>query len=69
MSLSPIPQPDRRPLRAALLGAVALAALGAVALDNGAFAPSFALAAATQSSAGPASFADVVDRVKPRSSR
>jgi serine protease Do len=64
MSLSPLPQPNRRPLRAALLGAVALAALGAVALDNGAFAPSFALAASTQSSAGPASFADVVDRVK-----
>jgi serine protease Do len=64
MPLSPTPQSHRRPLRAALLGAVALAALGAVALDNGAFAPSFALAASTPASAGPASFADVVDRVK-----
>jgi len=31
MSLTPIPQANRRPLRAALLGAVALAALGAAA--------------------------------------
>ncbi len=64
MSLTPIPQANRRPLRAALLGAVALAALGAAALENGVFSPGFAVAATTQPSAGPASFADVVDRVK-----
>jgi serine protease Do len=51
-------------LRAALLGAVAAVAIGAAVVENGAFAPSFAVAADTQPSAGPASFADVVDRVK-----
>ena len=60
--MSHVPSP--RSLRGALLGAVALAALGGVAFE-GAFAPNHALAAATQSAAGPASFADIVDRVKP----
>ncbi len=64
MSLAPIPQSPRRSLRAALLGAVALVALGAAALENGALSPVAAVAATTQTSAGPASFADVVDRVK-----
>jgi len=64
MSLAPIPQSPRRSLRAALLGAVALVALGAAALEHGALSPSRALAATAQTSAGPASFADVVDRVK-----
>ncbi len=64
MSLAPSPLRPRRPLRIALLGAVAAIAIGAVAVENGAFAPSFAVAADTQPSAGPASFADVVDRVK-----
>ncbi|MGD0562084.1 MAG: Do family serine endopeptidase [Roseiarcus sp.] len=64
MSLAPVPQSPRRSLRAALLGAVALVALGAAALENGALSPIAAFAATTQVSAGPASFADVVDRVK-----
>jgi serine protease Do len=54
-------------LRAALLGAVALAALGGVAFETS-IAPVDAAATATtaeQAPAGPASFADVVDRVKP----
>jgi serine protease Do len=61
-------------LRAALLGAVALAALGGVAAETSiapvsaaattAQAPA-AEAPAVQAPAGPASFADVVDRVKP----
>src|SRR5271170_6645406 len=51
-------------LRAALLGAVALAALGAVAFETSAV-PVSAAAATAQPAAGPASFADVVDRVKP----
>ena len=63
-------------LRAALLGAVALAALGGVAVETSvapvSAAATTAQAAATtaqapavQAPAGPASFADVVDRVKP----
>jgi serine protease Do len=67
MSLSPSPFRPRKPLRAALLGAVAAIALGAAVVENGVFAPSFAVAAdnqPAQPSAGPASFADVVDRVK-----
>ncbi|MGD1038518.1 MAG: trypsin-like peptidase domain-containing protein, partial [Roseiarcus sp.] len=64
MSFAPVPQSGRRSLRAALLGAVAVVALGAAALENGALSPGYAVAASTQSSAGPASFADVVDRVK-----
>jgi serine protease Do len=64
MSLAPSPLRPRHKLRAALLGAVAAIAIGAAVVENGAFAPSFAVAADTQPSAGPASFADVVDRVK-----
>src|SRR5271154_7238115 len=56
-------------LRAALLGAVALAALGGVAVETSvapvSAAPTTAEAPAVQAPAGPASFADVVDRVKP----
>jgi serine protease Do len=52
------------PLRAALLGAVALAALGGVAFETS-VAPVDAAATSAQAPAGPASFADVVDRVKP----
>jgi serine protease Do len=56
--------------RAALLGAVALAALGGVAVETSvapvsAAADTSAQAPAVQAPAGPASFADVVDRVKP----
>jgi serine protease Do len=51
-------------LRAALLGAVALAALGGVAFETST-APVSAAATSAQAPAGPASFADVVDRVKP----
>src|ERR1700677_2509133 len=64
MSVVPFPTPGKRTLRGALLGAAAVAAVGGVALENGAFSPSAAVAATTQPSAGPASFADVVDRVK-----
>jgi serine protease Do len=65
MSVVPFPTLGKRTLRGALLGAVAVAAIGGVALENGAFSPSAAVAATTpQPSAGPASFADVVDRVK-----
>ncbi len=62
---------DRPPysLRAALLGAVALAALGGVAVETSvapvSAAATTAEAPAVQAPAGPASFADVVDRVKP----
>jgi serine protease Do len=51
-------------LRAALLGAVALAALGGVAFETS-VAPVSAEATSAQAPAGPASFADVVDHVKP----
>jgi serine protease Do len=51
-------------LRAALLGAVALAALGGVAFETSTI-PVSAAATTAQAPAGPASFADVVDRVKP----
>jgi serine protease Do len=53
-----------RSLRGALLGAVAIAAIGGVALES---VPQFshaAIAATSVAPAGPASFADVVDRVK-----
>ena len=53
----------RHSLRAALLGAVALAALGGVAFETSAV-PVSAAATTAQPAAGPASFADVVDRVK-----
>src|SRR5580693_544264 len=58
-------------LRAALLGAVALAALGGVAVETSVAPVSAAATTAqagtttAQAPAGPASFADVVDRVKP----
>ena len=65
MSLSPSPLRRRHRLRAALLGAVATIAVGAVVVESGVFTPSFAVAdTQPQASAGPASFADVVDRVK-----
>ena len=64
MSFAPLPNLRRNSLRRALLAAVAVSALGAAAFHQGAFAPSPAVAATTQTSAGPASFADVVDRVK-----
>src|SRR5271155_2485581 len=51
-------------LRAALLGAVALAALGGVAYESSVI-PVSAAATTAQPAAGPASFADVVDRVRP----
>jgi serine protease Do len=51
-------------LRAALLGAVAAVAIGAAVVETGALAPGYAVADTQQPSAGPASFADVVDRVK-----
>src|SRR6202041_1613152 len=51
-------------LRAALLGAVALAALAGVAAETS-VAPVSAAATTAQAPAGPASFADIVDRVKP----
>ena len=51
-------------LRAALLGAVALAALGGVAFETSVI-PVSAAATTAQPAAGPASFADVVDRVRP----
>jgi serine protease Do len=47
-----------------MLGAAAVAALGGVAIENGAFSTSAAIAATAPPSGGPASFADVVDRVK-----
>ncbi len=59
---------DRRSysLRAALLGAVALTALGGVAFETSTIPVSAAATSVSaQPAAGPASFADVVDRVKP----
>jgi serine protease Do len=64
MTFAPSPFRPRRKLRAALLGAVAAIAVGAAVVETGAFAPTFAVADTQQPSAGPASFADVVDRVK-----
>ena len=64
MTLAPSPLRPRRKLRAALLGAVAAVAIGAAVIETGAFAPNIAVADTQQTSAGPASFADVVDRVK-----
>jgi serine protease Do len=51
-------------LRAALLGAVALAALGGAAFET-ALVPVSAAVTTAQPAAGPASFADIVDRVRP----
>ena len=64
MSVVRFPTLGKRTLRGALLGAAAVAAVGSVAFEKGAFSASAEIAAATQPSAGPASFADVVDRVK-----
>jgi serine protease Do len=54
----------QRSFRAALLGAVAVAAVGGLTIEALPLASNTAIAAATATSAGPASFADVVDRVK-----
>lgn len=55
---------SRKASRAALLGAVAIVGLGAVALDGVAFAPRQAYALSQTPSAGPGSFADVVEAVR-----
>ena len=52
-------------LRAALLGAVALAALGGAAFETSLVPVHAAATTTTAQAAGPASFADIVDRVKP----
>ncbi len=58
-------KPARRPsFRAALLGAVAVLAIGGAVLENPGVTSGAAVAATTAAPAGPASFADVVDRVK-----
>jgi serine protease Do len=55
----------QKSFRAALLGAVAVAAVGGLAIETLPLASNTAIAAATSTpSAGPASFADVVERVK-----
>jgi serine protease Do len=64
MSFPNSPSPRPRTLRAALLGAVAIVAVGGVALEAVPQFTEVATAATTASPAGPASFADVVDRVK-----
>ena len=64
MSLVPFGNPRNRPLRGVLLSAVALAAIAGATLENVALSSSAALADTRQPSAGPASFADVVDKVK-----
>jgi serine protease Do len=56
--------PGRRNLRAALLGAVAIVAVGGLAIEAVPQFANVAAAATSASPAGPASFADVVDRVK-----
>ena len=53
-----------RSLRGGLLGAVAILAIGGVALESVPQFSAAAIAATSVSPAGPASFADVVDRVK-----
>src|SRR6059058_3784289 len=66
-AIRPSPHPKTRTTRAALLGAVAVIALGGAfgnsILPHGALAEAPALTVPGQS-AGPASFADIVDRVK-----
>ncbi|HTR12809.1 MAG TPA: Do family serine endopeptidase [Roseiarcus sp.] len=58
-------RPSRpKSLRAVLLGAAAIAAVGGLAAESLPLTSHTAIAAATAPSAGPASFADVVDRVK-----
>jgi len=63
MSLMISPFAGRR-VRQALLGAVALGVLGGAIVTHDGFETSRALADTAQTQAGPASFADVVDRVK-----
>jgi serine protease Do len=58
-------RPSRpKSLRAALLGAAAITAVGAVAIETLPLSSHSAVAATAMTSAGPASFADVVDHVK-----
>ena len=58
-------RPSRpKSLRGVLLGAVAVAAVGAVTIEALPLSTYPAVAAATEASSGPASFADVVDHVK-----
>ena len=58
-------RPSRpKSFRAALLGAAAVAVVGGLTIEASPLATYPAVAAATVASAGPASFADVVDRVK-----
>ncbi len=64
MSVSPIRTKSRSPLKSALMGAVATLALGAVAFEALPLAIAPAHAATAAVSAGPASFADIVDKVK-----
>jgi serine protease Do len=64
MSLVPLGNSNKRVFRGALLGAVAVVALAGAAVENGAFSSTAALAETKQPAAGPASFADIVDRVK-----
>ena len=64
MSVLPFSSFATRRLRDALLGAVAVAVIGGAVVERDVFTPSRALADSSQPSAGPASFADVVDRVK-----
>ena len=64
MSVAPLPFKSSGRLRHALVGAVAVAALGAVAVGEDVFAPARALAEAAAPASGPASFADIVDHVK-----
>ena len=64
MSVPPILTKVRSPLKSVLMGAVATLALGAVAFDALPLASGPAIAATAQVSGGPASFADIVDKVK-----
>ncbi len=64
MSFPNSANPRPRNLRAVLLGAVAIVAVGGVALEAVPQFTNVAIAATGVSPAGPASFADVVDRVK-----
>ncbi|HXZ16850.1 MAG TPA: hypothetical protein VEH77_12900, partial [Roseiarcus sp.] len=57
-------RPGPKSLSAALLGAAAVAAVGAVTIETLPLSTNAAIAGAPLPSAGPASFADVVDRVK-----
>jgi len=60
-----VSNPRSRPsLRGALLGAVAILAIGGAVIENPGLSPTQALAATNVAPAGPGSFADVVDRVK-----